>query len=175
MNDTIDISAWQQEFIATNLLVIGYNAWAGHLSHDRGAIICSTTAPAVGIAGESFRTHFVARPRLAPFLNAWLEATDTEILPDRLMNDHILEVVNIYNPATEAVLLMESFNRATFFYLKNLPIPPPQCYAQICQNWDEFQPGTTASQKAQLQSIKPNDLPRPNSFARIALIQMPLE
>lgn len=154
MNDTTDTSTWHQNFIASNLLVIGYNAWAGHLSDDRGAIICSTTAPAVGIAGESFKTHFVARPRLAPFLNAWLAASDTAILPHHLMNAHILAVVDTYNPETEAVLLMESFvggaspleNRATFLYLKNLPITPPQCYAQICQNWDEFHPGATSWQ-----------------------------
>jgi hypothetical protein len=162
MSETTDVSTWHQDFIASNLLVIGYNAWAGHLSHDRGAIICSTTAPAVGIAGESFKTHFVARPRLAPFLNAWLAATDTGILPHHLMNAHILEAVDTYNPATGAVLLMESFNRATFFYLKNLPITPPQCYAQICQNWDEFQPGTNSCQNAQLQGIEPNYLPQPN-------------
>ncbi len=38
---------WQQEFIATNLLAIGYNAWSGYLSGERGALICSTNSPAV--------------------------------------------------------------------------------------------------------------------------------
>jgi len=67
MNPLVD---WQQEFIATNLLVLGYNAWAGYLGEERGALICSTNAPAVRLAGESFRTYFIRRSRLAAFLNA---------------------------------------------------------------------------------------------------------
>jgi hypothetical protein len=59
---------WHQDFIASNLLIIGYNAWAGYLSSDRGATICSTKSPTIGITGESFKTHFVRRSRLAPFV-----------------------------------------------------------------------------------------------------------
>ncbi len=137
MNPLVD---WQQEFIATNLLVLGYNAWAGYLGEERGALICSTNAPAVSLAGESFRTYFIRRSRLAAFLNAWLAAPDTVILRHHFMNAHILEAVDSYNPATELVFLLESFNHATFFYLKNLPVTPPQCYEQICKSWEEFQP-----------------------------------
>ena len=146
MRETNDGSNWHQDFIASNLLVIGYNAWAGHLSQKRGAIICSTNSPTVGVGGESFKSHFVARSRLTPFLNAWLSAPDTAILPHHFMTAHILEVVDNYCPETEVVLLLESFDQATFFYLKNLPITPPQCHEQVHKVWDEFQPGVNVEQ-----------------------------
>ena len=141
MSQTKDRSNWHQDLIATNLLVIGYNAWAGHLRQKRGAIVCSTNSPTLGVGGESFKTHFVGQSNLAPFLNAWLTAPNTAILPHRFMIAHILEVVDNYDPTTEVVLLLESFDQATFFYLKNLPITPPQCYEQVRKTWDEFQPG----------------------------------
>ncbi|MBH8577588.1 hypothetical protein I8752_32410 [Nostocaceae cyanobacterium CENA369] len=142
--DTLD---WQQDFIATNLLAIGYNAWVGYLGGERGAIVCSTNSPVIGIAGETFKTHFVPRSRLAPFLNAWLAAPDAVILRHHFINVHILEAVDIYNPTTEAVLLLESFHQVTFFYLKNLLLTPPQCYEQVCKEWTEFQPQSTQLSK----------------------------
>lgn len=147
MNEAPDMLDWQQEFIATNLLAIGYNAWAGYLGSERGAIICSTNSPGVGIAGEAFKTYFVRRSRLAAFLNAWLAAPDTVILRHHFMNAHILEAVDSYDPTTELVFLLESFSQVTFFYLKNLPITPPQCYEQVCKTWEEFQPAVCASQE----------------------------
>jgi len=131
---------WQHDFITTNLMAIGYNAWAGYLTGNRGAVICSTNNPQIGIAGETFKSHFVARPRLAAFLNAWLAAPDTVILRHHFMNAHILEAVDSYNPETEVVFLLESGSHVTFFYLKYLPITPPVCYEHICKEWEEFPP-----------------------------------
>ncbi|MGI0495080.1 hypothetical protein ACN4EG_25120 [Alkalinema pantanalense CENA528] len=139
-------SDWQQEFIATNLLAIGYNAWSGYLSGGRGAVICSTNSPAIEIAGESFKTYFVRRSRLAAFLNAWLVAPDTVILRHHFMNAHILDAVDAYDPATEVGFLLESFNQVTFCYLKNLLITPVQCYEQVCKAWEEFQPAVCSLQ-----------------------------
>ncbi|NES98051.1 MAG: hypothetical protein F6K32_23230 [Desertifilum sp. SIO1I2] len=68
---------WQQEFIATNLLVLGYNAWAGHLSGERGAIVCSTNSPGIGIAGEMFKTHFVPRSRSV----SWNDNSPAQSIP----------------------------------------------------------------------------------------------
>lgn len=151
MNKDSDLMDWQQEFIATNLLVLGYNAWTGYLSGERGAVICSTNSPTVGIAGESFKTYFIQRSRLAAFLNAWLAAPDTVILRHHFMNAHILEAVDTYNPTAELVFLMESFNQVTFFCLKNLPITPPQCYEQVCKTWEEFQPAVGGLQEKVVQ------------------------
>ena len=145
MSEENDLSNWHQDFIASNLLVIGYNAWAGHLSQKRGAIVGSTNSATVGIAGESFKSHFIGRSRLMPFLNAWLSTPDTAILPHHFMVAHILEAVDHYRPTTEVILLLESFGQVTFFYLRNLPITPPQCYEQVCKNWDEFQLGVSAN------------------------------
>jgi len=139
MNEALDPMDWQQDLIATNLLALGYNAWMGYLRGKRGAMICSTNSPAVGITGETFKTYFVPRSRLAACLNAWLASPDTVILRHQFMNAHILDAVDTYNPVQELVLLLESFNQVTFFYLKDLPITPPQCYEQVCKAWDEFQ------------------------------------
>ena len=81
---------WQQDFIATNLLALGYNAWIGYLGGERGAVICSLNSPLLGVAGETFNSYFVPRSRFAPFLNAWLAAPDTVILQHHHMNAHIL-------------------------------------------------------------------------------------
>ncbi|USR90653.1 hypothetical protein NEA10_17770 [Phormidium yuhuli AB48] len=132
---------WQQDFITKNILVLGYNAWLGYLKGERGAVICSTNRPRLGMVGEGFQTHFVPQSRLAGFLNAWLGATDRAMLHPSFVNAHVLEIVETYNPITELVFLLESFNQVTFFYLRNLPICPPKCYEEICNNWEEFQPG----------------------------------
>ena len=58
--------------------------------------------------------------------------------------------------AREIVFLLESFDEATFFYLKNLPITPPQCYEQVRKTWDEFQPGVNAWQDEQLPRVDLN-------------------
>ena len=123
MSESPNTLDWQQDFIATNLLVIGYNAWVGYSSDEHGAIICSTDSPAIGISGETFKTYFVPRSRLAPFLNAWLVTPGKVILSHHFMNTHILE----------ALLLLEFCHQITFFYLKNLPLTPPQCYEQVCK------------------------------------------
>ncbi|MEL6501600.1 MAG: hypothetical protein AAFQ23_09375, partial [Cyanobacteria bacterium J06623_1] len=115
MRETNDRSNWHQDFIASNLLVIGYNAWAGHLSQERGAIVCSLNSPMVGVTGESFKTHFIGRSRLAPFLNAWLKVPETGILPHHFAIAHILEAVDNYRQTTEVILLLESSDGAAFF------------------------------------------------------------
>ncbi|MEH2422143.1 MAG: hypothetical protein V7K48_14870 [Nostoc sp.] len=131
---------WQQAFIATNILAIGYNAWVGYLEGERGVVICSTNSPHLGIVGETFKAHFISRKNLAGFLNAWLIAPDTILLQRHFMNAHILEAVDNYNPQTDVVFLLEYGHQAGFFYLTKLPITPPQCYQSVCKEWAEFQP-----------------------------------
>jgi hypothetical protein len=133
-------SDWQSAFVATNLLTLGYNAWCGFLSGERGAVVCSLSAPKLGMTGESFEAHYVPRSRLAPFLNAWLAAPDTVILNHHHINNHILQAVDRYNPETDAILLLESAGQASFLYLRNLPIPPPRSHEIVCREWEEFHP-----------------------------------
>jgi len=135
---------WQNDFIAKNLLVMGYNAWLGYLHSGRGTLVCSTNTPKIGIDGESFSTYFVRRSRLAAFLNAWFATPDTVILRHHFMSVHIMEAVDSYDPTKELIFLLESGKQVTFLYLKNLPISPPQCYKQVCTNWQEFQPNSVS-------------------------------
>ncbi|MGV2830843.1 hypothetical protein [Myxosarcina sp. GI1(2024)] len=143
-------SDWQQALIETNLLVIGYNAWNGYLTTGRGVIVCSTNSPLVDRLGETFKTHFVPRPRLAAFLNAWLATPDTVILQGHYMNGHILDAVDNYNPEQDVILLLESGKKVSFFYLKNLPITPPESYQKVRFAWSEFQLSKSYSDRSRI-------------------------
>ncbi|ACB54170.1 hypothetical protein cce_4822 [Crocosphaera subtropica ATCC 51142] len=133
-----NIQDWQQTFIETNFIVLGFNAWNGYLKSGRGVIVCSTNSPSINRFGESFKTHFVPRSRLAPFLNAWLAAPDTVIVKGHFMTDHILEAVDNYDPNRAVILLLELGENCSFFYLKELPLSPPKCHQTIFKTWDEF-------------------------------------
>ncbi|MGI0479695.1 hypothetical protein ACN4EE_02780 [Geminocystis sp. CENA526] len=138
MNNNPNLLNWQENLIATNLVAIGYNAWAGYLTASRGVITCSTNSPSMGITGETFKTHFVSRNRLTPFLNAWLATPDTVILQHHFMSAHILEAVDNYNPATEIILLLESFNQVTFFISKTFPLLPLNVISKYAENGLNF-------------------------------------
>ncbi|MGK7911529.1 MAG: hypothetical protein AB4050_08620 [Synechococcus sp.] len=131
-------SNWQESFVATNLLLLGYNAWSGFRIGERGAVVCSFNSPQLGLTGESFRAHYIPRSRLAPFLNAWLAVPDTAIVNHHHITSHILQAVDGYNPETDVILLLESGDRASFIYLQNLPISPPHSYEIVCKGWEEF-------------------------------------
>ena len=70
-----------------------------------------------------------------------------------IMIAYILEAVDNYYPTTEILLLLESFDGATFFYLKNLSITLPQCYEQVHKTRDEFRLGVSTWQDEQLPII----------------------
>ncbi len=55
------------------------------------------------------------------------------------MNGHILDAVDNYNPEQDVILLLESGTRVSFFYLKNLPLTPPESYQKVRFAWSEFQ------------------------------------
>ena len=129
---------WQQAFIESNLLVIGYNAWAGYLAGEKGVVVCSLNSPYLGITGETFQAYYVPRSRLAPFLNAWLSIPDTVILHNHHINAHILQAVETYNPETDAIVLLESGLNVTFLYLRNLPTTPLISYGIVCKGWEDF-------------------------------------
>jgi hypothetical protein len=141
---------WQESFVATNLLALGYNAWCGFLTGERGTVVCSLCAPQLSITGESFRAYYVPRSRLAPFLNAWLATPDTVIMTHHHITSHILQAVDGYNPETDVILLLQSGDRASFLYLRNLPIPPPKGYEVVCKGWDEFNSPQPDFSKTQL-------------------------
>lgn len=137
-NQEFNQENWQQALIETNLLTISYNAWNGYLKTGRGVVVCTTNSPLLDRLGETFKSHFVPRPRLAAFLNAWLATPDTVILQGYYMNGHILDAVDNYNPEEDVILLLESGNKVSFYYLKNLPITPPESHQRVCFTWSEF-------------------------------------
>jgi hypothetical protein len=150
MNSNHNQENWQQALIETNLLIIGYNAWNGYLKVGRGVVVCSTNSPLLDRFGETFKSHFVPRPRLAAFLNAWLATPDTVILQGHHMNGHILDAVDNYNPEQDVILLLESGNKVSFYYLKNLPITPPECHKSVCFAWSEFQPSANHQHRTKI-------------------------
>ncbi|MFN4280791.1 hypothetical protein [Thermosynechococcus sp.] len=87
--------------------------------------------PPVGVTGETFSAHSVPRQRLAPFPNAWLARRY------HFMSAPILGAADGYSLQREGLLLLESGQQVTFFYLKNLPVPPPACYRYLCRYWEE--------------------------------------
>ncbi|MEN9208262.1 MAG: hypothetical protein Q6L50_04935 [Gloeomargarita sp. GMQP_bins_120] len=121
-------------FITTNHLVLGYNAWAGFLQIGRGAVICTLNRS----QGEDCPTYFVPRSRLLPLLRAWLVTPDMPLLSHQFWLAHFLQVVDHYDPTREVVLFLEAGAQATFFYLQNLPVPPPRCYAELARREEEF-------------------------------------
>lgn len=131
-------ATWPQAFVATNLLTLGYNAWCGFLAGERGAVVCSLRSPHLGLTGESSETYYVPRSRLAPFLNAWLAAPDTVILNYHHITGYILQAVDHYHPETDAILLLESGDRASFLLVRQLPIAPPRSYEIVCKGWEEY-------------------------------------
>jgi hypothetical protein len=156
MSSEINLQDWQQNFIATNLIAIGYNSWLGYLNGDRGVVVCSTNSPHLSISGETFPSHFVPRCNLAPFLNAWLAAPDTVLMQRHFMNGHILQAVDSYNPKTDVVLLLEHGYQAAFCYLQNLPITPPECFQIVCQRRADFQFNTLSSHSEGVTNQQPN-------------------
>ncbi|MGB3534585.1 MAG: hypothetical protein WBA13_13850 [Microcoleaceae cyanobacterium] len=129
---------WQQAFIESNLLAIGYNAWAGYLASEQGVVVCNLNTPHLGITGETFQAHYVPRSRLAAFLNAWLSIPDTVILHNHHVNAHILQAVETYNPENDVIVLLESESNVTFLYLRNLPTTPLMSYEIVGKGWEEF-------------------------------------
>ncbi|MEM1308121.1 MAG: hypothetical protein AAGF98_01235 [Cyanobacteria bacterium P01_H01_bin.153] len=144
---------WQDSFVATNLLPLGYNAWSGFLAGEPGAVVCSLNSPQLGITGENFPVHYIPRSRLAPFLNAWLAIPDTVILTHHHITNHILQSVDGYNPEKDVILLLESGDRASFLYLRNLPISPPSAYEIVCKGWEEFHLDSTPCTDMQLLQV----------------------
>lgn len=153
MTESESQTDWQQSFVATNLVAIAYNAWVGYRTGERGAVVCSLNSPRLGLSGETFDAHYVPRSRMAAFLNAWLATPDTVILHHHHIKGHILQAIDHYNPESDAIMLLESGRHASFLYLRNLPIAPPQSCDVICKEHEEFFISDEALAQMQLYQI----------------------
>ncbi len=70
-----------------------------------------------------------------------------------IINSHILQAVDGYNPETDVIVLLESGDHASFLYLRNLPIAPPRSYEIVCKGWDEFHLTEVNGSQAQVLQI----------------------
>lgn len=50
----MEFTAWQDRWIATNLLGLGDNAWVGYLRAGRGVVVCTPNTPLSALRGKRF-------------------------------------------------------------------------------------------------------------------------
>jgi len=124
---------WQNSFIHTNLLVIGYTAWKGFQSFGRGIVICEvdnqiTPATMTNLDRVPFTLQFLPADLVGYYLQS--QSIDLSILP----------AVTTYNPHQDILLVLKAHLQMEINFLQKLKITPPDCYEQVCNRWEEFQP-----------------------------------
>lgn len=124
---------WQNSFIHTNLLVIGYTAWKGFQTFGRGIVICEvdnqiTPATMTNLDRVPFALQFLPVDLVGYYLQS--QSIDLSILP----------AVTTYNPHQDILLVLKAHLQIEINFLQKLKITPPDCYEQVCNRWEEFQP-----------------------------------
>lgn len=127
---------WQNSFIHTNLLVIGYTAWKGFMSFGRGVVICNVDTQ----VSHPTITSLDKVPFRLQFIPANLIAFDLRSQSiDESMISSISPAVPTYNPHQDIILILKAHPQIEVNFLHNLKITPPDCYEQVCNRWAEFQ------------------------------------
>jgi len=132
---------WQTPFIQENLLAIGYAAWNGFLTVGRGIVVCHVdvcdNAPVNwSVDPVQYDLQFICELQVAAYLEQ-LELEPTTI-------SKLLQVVATYNPRQAIAILLTGNGQIEINLLQNLAIAPAECYEQVRQRWDEFQPCSIA-------------------------------
>lgn len=126
---------WQPLFIRENMMAIAYAAWSGYLQHGRGMVVCDIDLPAAsvnwGFDSVDYQIAFMPMPEAVPHIQQLELAT--------LEQHRLNTTLACYNPECEVILLLNCQGRIEVNVLQNLAIAPADCYAQVCQRWDEFQ------------------------------------
>ncbi|NMG10461.1 hypothetical protein [Brasilonema sp. UFV-L1] len=128
---------WQNGFIHANLLVIGYYSWKGFLKIGRGVVVCDVDAKAADPRTTSldlipFTTQFIPKQQVLTYIQKYgFEGGKLSVF---------LQVVNTYDPHKELVILLTINGHMEVNLLQNLVITPPECYQQVYNRWEEFQP-----------------------------------
>lgn len=133
-----NIGYWQDSFIHNHLLVIGYTAWKGFESFERGVVICdvdtqmthSTITGKKIVPDETFNLRFIDKARLTAYLSEW-------ILQIKAITQ-ILQAVDTYNPHKDIILFIKFNSSVEVNILKSLVISPLECYQCVCRRWEEF-------------------------------------
>lgn len=126
---------WQNSFIHTHLLVIGYFAWNGFVQSGRGLVVCNVAAKTADhrtthLDIVPFTSQFIPEPQVANYLQTEGLERDAIAL--------ILKTIQHYDPQRELILFLTANDQPEVNLLQNLAITPPQCYEQVCKRWDEF-------------------------------------
>ncbi|MEA5627623.1 hypothetical protein [Nostoc sp. UHCC 0251] len=128
---------WQNSFIHTNLLIIGYTAWNGFQSFGRGVVICDVdtqvTDPTISsLDTVPFTLQFLPCDLIGLYLRSQSISSS--------MISSIPSVVATYNPHQDILLVLKADPQIEVNFLHQLKIAPPDCYEQVCKRWEEFQP-----------------------------------
>lgn len=128
---------WQNLFIHQNILSIGHTAWNGFLHLGRGIVACKIDTPINGSVNWSLDTIKYDLQFISQFqANAYLQQLELE--ENTVSN--LLEIIASYKPNEAIIFLSIARSQIDINLLQNLAISPVECYEQVCNRWEEFQP-----------------------------------
>jgi hypothetical protein len=128
---------WQNLFVQQNILPVGHTAWNGFLNQGRGIVVCQIDTPINGSVNWSVDTvkydlQFISQLQA----NAYLQQLGIE--ENTVSN--LLQIIASYEPNEAIIFLSIGNGKIDINLLQKLAISPAECYKQVCQRWEEFQP-----------------------------------
>jgi hypothetical protein len=128
---------WQNLFIHQNILSIGYTAWNGFLHQGRGIVVCQINSLINGSVNWSLDTikydlKFISQLHATAYLQQ-LELEENTV-------SNLLQIIASYEPKEAIIFLSIANTQIDINLLQNLAISPVECYEQVCNRWEEFQP-----------------------------------
>ncbi|MFM2305285.1 MAG: hypothetical protein RLZZ135_2698 [Cyanobacteriota bacterium] len=129
------------DLFTQNLIWIGYHAWQGYLTDDRGLVVISSDVGSIEDADylwearsePNLNFRYIPQLQLSLYLEEWL-------VPVKSI-ESISSAVASYQPETELVFANESGVQLDIGWCQRLKTLPPDCYQQICRRWSEFELG----------------------------------
>ncbi|MBH8554134.1 hypothetical protein I8751_17525 [Nostocaceae cyanobacterium CENA357] len=150
---------WQNSFIHSNLLIIGYTAWKGFQSFGRGVVICGvdtqvTHSTTTKFDLVPFTLQFIPSDLIGFYWRSRQDCKDILQSSNSSIISSIIPAVATYSPYQDIVLVLFTQRLSATRYanlekaepqievnfLHNLKITPPDCYEQVYKRWEEFQP-----------------------------------
>ncbi|MEZ2304817.1 MAG: hypothetical protein ACBR13_23895 [Microcoleus sp.] len=128
---------WQNLFIHQNILSIGYTAWNGFWHLGRGMVVCQIHTPINGAINWSVDTvkydlQFISQSHATAYLEE-LELEENTV-------SNLSQIIASYEPETAIIFILLANNHIDINLLQKLAISPVECYEQVCNRWEEFQP-----------------------------------
>ncbi len=134
---------WQNRFIHHNMLILGYTAWMGYINEGRGLVACEvvdTILPTIDwtVDTVSFNRQYMPHVQVEQYLQAFELKTN---------NTALLSAISTYDPA-QSIAIAIIGNGAVDINLLQMKISPRDCYNQVQQRWEEFQPALTPKKRS---------------------------